>query len=205
MKTRYPICPPEEPQKNRRKKRPRPSYDEAWRERLAGEETGEINQQIYPEETEDSPLGRRPEEISNRKNLFNVAQSELAGHLFIPYYHLPPKGARFWDSIDTRTVNAGVTATVIASTTLDLQNGVLRWFGNELTDTTGYPNVSWTIFINGVAFGPWNGITLSLGAINSPSLIFIPLILSDTFSVDATNNSGSTNYVVRTRIKGWRW
>lgn len=220
---RYPECPekifPQRQQSSQQKKRERVPYtrgdepkrergrryEDDWLDRLEAEADGEgINRISYPEETEFSPPARSPQEISSRRDKTSIAQSELEGHLYIPYYHLPPKGARFYDEIDTRSIAASTTATVIASITLDLSNAVLRWFSNELTNTTGYPNVSWTIFINGIAYEPWNGLTLSLGSINSPSLIFIPLILGDRFSVNATNN-GSAAYTVRTRIKGWKW
>lgn len=207
MANRYPRCPEELTRKKKPKKPPaRRGYDEGWRDRLDAEQTGEeLNQLIYPEESDDSPRSRMPWDINQRQEVFNTAQSELQGNLFIPYYHLPPKRARFIDMTDTRTINAGASATVIASTSIDLEHAVLRWFGNELTVTTGYPDVTWTINYNGVAYGPWDAVTLSLGAVASPSLIFIVLTLGDTFSVTAANNSGATNYVVRTRIKGWKW
>lgn len=187
-------------------KRRRPSnrrYQDEWLKRLRYEEEKE-NILLYPEEAEDSPKSRTPEDINTTKLKYGTKQAELSGHLFIPYYHLPPQGARFIDSINSQSIAAGSTATVISATTITTNNAVLRWFGNEITDSSGYPNVSWTIYVNGVAYGPWNGVTLSLGFINIPSLIFIRLTLGDIFRVDATNN-GSVTYTVRTRIKGWTW
>lgn len=205
----YPECPegtlPKKaeliPESGRKKQR----YVKGWMDRLDAEQNQDsLNRLIYPEESDFSPPGRKPEDISNRREKYATEQHDIDGHLYIPYYHLPPGNARFIDSIDTRSLAATTTATVITAVTVDLTNAVLRWFGNELTDTTGYPNVSWTIYVNDVAWGPWSGITLSIGSIAIPTLIYIPLVLGDTYRVDATNN-GSAAYTVRTRIKGWKW
>lgn len=178
-------------------------YKDDWLKRLYSEDK-DGDEVYYPEETKDTPPVSPPDKIEKRRVDINRIQEELQGHLYIPYYHLPPYRARFFDVVDRRSL-AAATSTDIISTTIPWSNAVLRWFGNDIEEAAGFGNITWYVQINGTRYDPWNAITRQIGTIPLPTPVFVNMKEGDVAIVNITNASATTAYTVLTRIKGWFW
>jgi hypothetical protein len=120
---------------------------------------------------------------------------------FLPYV-FPPDNFVPFDVVDSQTVNAGITAIIPIFGPVN-SKAVVRWFGNEVTNAAGYPDIAWTIFVGGIVYQPYVAMLYSRGAVDNPDPIIIRVEPNRIVLVSVTNSSGVSNWVVRTRVKGW--
>jgi hypothetical protein len=120
---------------------------------------------------------------------------------FLPYV-FPPENMVAFDVVDSQTVNAGVTAVIPIFGPVN-SNAVIRWFGNEVTNVAGYPDIAWTIFVGGIGYQPYVAMLYSRGSVDNPDPIIIRVAPNRIVTVNVVNSSGVSNWVVRTRLKGW--
>lgn len=120
---------------------------------------------------------------------------------FLPWA-FPPHDSTPIDVIDVQTLAALASATILI---IDARanNGVLRFFGNELPAAAGYPDIRWTLTANGFAIAPYVNMQLSRGAIDNPDPILIPIEKGTKIECLIQNLSGVNAWEVRTRVKGW--
>lgn len=181
----------------------RSRYEQEWQKRQLGEERDRA-ESYYPDDAANTPPSISPRQIDEVTRDYSKIQEIIQGHLYIPYYHLPPYHARFFDSVDRRTVAANTTE-VILTTTIPFANAVLRWFGNDVEDSGAWGNLTWRILINRQPASCWDNVTRQLGTIAAPTPVFLNLQLSDVITIGVINASLTTGYVALTRIKGWYW
>lgn len=120
---------------------------------------------------------------------------------FLPYV-FPPETAVPFDVVNSQTVNAGVTAIIPIFGPVNM-SAVLRWFGNECTVAAGYADLFWTILVAGTGFQPYVAMQLSRGSIDNPDPILVRVEANRVVTVTVQNTSGVSNWVARTRLKGW--
>lgn len=147
------------------------------------------------------PLGRRV--------IANFLKATLRGfqqHVRPPSHLAPPYLATSVDSIDSVSVAAASSATVVSITVPNGSRGVIRGFGQGITNAAGWDEITWALQINGIGAEPYAGITDQIGTILVPwqgSVIHIRS--GQTVSLVATNAHASTAFVCAGRMVGWHY
>ena len=84
--------------------------------------------------------------------------------------------------------------------------GVIRFFGNSITNASDVEFVQFSVLLNGTPIAGWsNFVGVRSPSISSPVPVVIPLFPASVISVVATNTSAAAIVGVAAALRGWMW
>lgn len=148
-------------------------------------------------------------DVSSLERQIKILSSSIDRFLNYISYEIPPPDAKPID-IAPEPVNVGIgERKTIIEYTVTKDHAVIRWFGQSLSDASGYDYVKWSIFKNGAPFYPYVDFVGEFSSIVDNELMeIVPIKLkkNDTIKVVVENPTTSSSvYGVTARVKGWEW
>ncbi len=132
---------------------------------------------------------------------------DYEGIFIVPPWIYPPFDARWFDEVADESLAPGEEKTIIEFETPLSSPGVIKWFGQGITNDTeqGFINIVWKLRIDGGPDKVYGNVIGEISSILNPTEVFITFKGNTKIELIVQNTSSTTTYSVVGRLKGWYW
>ena len=148
-----------------------------------------------------------------KENIYNLLRNlakmniwtRKAPYLEPPYNHVPV------DIMETKTIAAGATATVLTYTAPVRQIGIIDSYSQEAIITppgiglVAWADLLWSFKINNAPMEYFNGFAGQRGKVYWPRKATFYLNEGQEFSISVQNNAALNSYDVTAAVRGWQY